>query len=317
MGVDPLGLYDWDQFKRDAVFWADVALFTNANLNDPRNAWKNTQRAAGGLVGSAKMVGKAAVGTAVLVLDNSGPVPTPGAMVRNVERAEAVADFVEHPVDTVVDAHKRVIAEVEEHEARGEYFSSGMASGEMASGDAAVVIGAAEGGAAVFRLARSGGLLGAVESGATSSSRVPGINLVSVRSAEVTAGAQEAALLRAAAVQQADIAQAAGRTTGVASALRVGDRVFTDVSTGGAPRTLHPAVEAALDRVPNSLRPRFHTMCAEPGCLSQAFEAGLDPRGGASAAVRIRGVGKAAHGTLRTACPSCATILDELGIRYW
>jgi len=83
-------------------------------------------------------------------------------MVRNVERAEAVADFVEHPVDTVVDAHKRVIAEVEEHEARGEYFSSGMASGEMASGDAAVVIGTASGGAALVRLARGG--LGAVVS---------------------------------------------------------------------------------------------------------------------------------------------------------
>lgn len=52
----------------------------------------------------------------------------------------------------------------------------------------------------------------------------------------------------------ADSARAAGRTSGAAAELRVGDRVFVDVSTGGASRILHPQVQSALDGVPRGQR---------------------------------------------------------------
>jgi hypothetical protein len=152
MSTDPLGLYSWREFGRDVEFWGDVALGTQANLQDPRNAVKNVQRAAGGLVGTGKMVGTTVVGLASLVADNAGPIPNPDAMMRNVQRAQAIEQFAAHPVDTVVQAHKRVIAQVEAHEAKGEYFSGGIASGELASGDAAAVLGAAEAGVGLARL---------------------------------------------------------------------------------------------------------------------------------------------------------------------
>ena len=83
-----------------------------------------------------------------------------------------------------------------------------------------------------------------VDSAAAVIPLVPGgagsIIKVSREGAEVAAESAEAA---------ADAARAAGRTSGAASELRVGDRVYTDVSTGGAPRTLHPNVQAVLDGV--------------------------------------------------------------------
>ncbi|MFZ5895573.1 MAG: toxin TcdB middle/N-terminal domain-containing protein [Myxococcota bacterium] len=121
--------------------------------------------------------------------------------------------------------------------------------------------------------------------------------------------------LGAAAVERANAAQAAGRTRGVAAELRVGDRVFTDVSTG-APRALHPRVSAALDKVPASQRAPWHGKCAEPGCISQALQAGIEPAGGVSTAVNIRASGNPNHGTFKAACSSCAALLDSFGIKH-
>jgi RHS repeat-associated protein len=119
----------------------------------------------------------------------------------------------------------------------------------------------------------------------------------------------------AAALERANIARAAGRTRGAAAELRVGDRVFTDVSTG-APRDLHPRVVAALDEVPPSQRAPWHGKCAEPGCISQALNAGIEPAGGVSTAVNIRPSGNPSHGTFKAACSSCSALLDSFGIKH-
>jgi RHS repeat-associated protein len=113
----------------------------------------------------------------------------------------------------------------------------------------------------------------------------------------------------------ADIAQAAGRTSGAAAELRVGDKVFTDVSTGGAARTLHPEVKAALDKVPQSQRAPWHGHCAEAGCLSQALNSGVNPAGGTSRAVNIGNSGRG-HGTSKPACSSCKDVLNQFGVKH-
>lgn len=114
----------------------------------------------------------------------------------------------------------------------------------------------------------------------------------------------------------ADAAQAAGRTNGAAAELRVGDKVFTDVSAGNTYRPAHPKVQEALDRIPAEQRSKYHGGCAEVGCLGQALDAGVNPAGGNSHAVKIRAEGKAAHGTFLEACNSCKALLDYFGVKH-
>ena len=113
----------------------------------------------------------------------------------------------------------------------------------------------------------------------------------------------------------ADIAQQAGRASGAAAELRVNGQVFTDVSTGGAARDLHPSVKSGLDQVPLSQRAPWHGHCAEAGCVSQALEAGVNPAGGTSKAVNIGTSGKG-HGTPKPACTSCQHLLDQFGVKH-
>ncbi|WP_437608114.1 RHS repeat-associated core domain-containing protein [Sorangium sp. So ce834] len=120
----------------------------------------------------------------------------------------------------------------------------------------------------------------------------------------------------AAAIERANAAQAAGRTSGVAAELRVGNKTFTDVSTGGASRTIDPRVAQALDRVPAAERSPFHGACAEIGCITQTLAAGIDPRGGVSTAVRIRRPGHPAHASRIDACRSCAAVLGQFGVDF-
>ncbi len=117
----------------------------------------------------------------------------------------------------------------------------------------------------------------------------------------------------------ADSAQAAGGTRGVAAELRVGGDAFSDVSTSVPGRqvpedALNPAVGEALDAVPPSNRSDFHGKCAEPSCISQAMDAGVNPAGGTIEAVRIRKPGNPNHGTLIGPCESCRRILEFFGI---
>ena len=78
---------------------------------------------------------------------------------------------------------------------------------------------------------------------------------------------------------------------------------------------LHPKVEAALGRVPAGRRESWHGGCAEPGCISQALNAGANPAGGSSRAVNIRESGRG-HGTPKMTCRSCPSVLGFFGISY-
>ncbi|HBB87907.1 MAG TPA: hypothetical protein DC047_09850 [Blastocatellia bacterium] len=101
----------------------------------------------------------------------------------------------------------------------------------------------------------------------------------------------------------------------MSAALTVGDETYTGTSVrGGGPTSLHPDVEAALENVPAASRSGGHGRCAEPQALSRALEAGVDPRGGASAAQQVRGPGSTTHGTPRAACSSCAQVLQSFGV---
>jgi len=136
--------------------------------------------------------------------------------------------------------------------------------------------------------------------------------------AELTAARTADGLIErgAAAREAVDAAQAAGRTNGAAAELRVGDKVCTDVSTGGAPRAINPKVQDALNKIPAAERSPFHGACAEVGCLSKAADAGVNPAGGTSQAVKIRAAGKEAHGSFMDACSSCKALLDYFGVKH-
>jgi hypothetical protein len=76
----------------------------------------------------------------------------------------------------------------------------------------------------------------------------------------------------------ADVAQATSkRPPGAAAALTVGDRTFT--ATSKASPAHNPKVKSALDSIPQERRSPFHGSCAEPQCISQALDAGVE-RGG-------------------------------------
>jgi RHS repeat-associated protein len=127
-------------------------------------------------------------------------------------------------------------------------------------------------------------------------------------------GASEAAKALKAAQETADAALASGRTSGAASGLSVNGQVFTDVSNQSGPRVLNSTVQDALDGVPLGQRSAFHGECAEIGCLSQAFNAGENPRGGTMGTVAI-GVTSPGHGLPKAACPSCRVVMDTLGVK--
>ena len=108
----------------------------------------------------------------------------------------------------------------------------------------------------------------------------------------------------------ADEAAAAGRTNGAAAQFDAGGQRFVDVSGSDTP--LHPAVQDALDSVPFPRKP-WHGGCAEPRCVSQALEAGVDPSTGTMTAVQIGSRGPVPHGEVRGPCPSCQILRDVFG----
>lgn len=113
----------------------------------------------------------------------------------------------------------------------------------------------------------------------------------------------------------ADEAQEAGRKRGAAASLRTRDgQTFN--ATSGSNNSIHPDVQEALDSVPESEQPGFHTKCAEPACISKALDAGADPRGGDMQIVRIRPLNHPGHGTPIGPCTSCQRVLDWFGIPW-
>jgi hypothetical protein len=117
----------------------------------------------------------------------------------------------------------------------------------------------------------------------------------------------------AAAVAAADEALAAGKVSGAASELRVGENSVTAVSGEIVPP--NPDVTGALMGTPTVARAPWHGGCAEIACLDKALNMGLDVNGGRISTANI-GISGAGHGTLKVACSSCAFVLRIFGVEF-
>lgn len=197
--------------------------------------------------------------------------------------------------------------------ALGTGLAAAMSGGALVGGTTAAVETCAE--AAIRgQPIHASQVLGSALFGATIGAVTAGVGgLLARRARRLAIAAEEA---RVAARSTADLAQAEGRTSGVASALRVGDETFPGVSTGGVNRVNHPNVQRALDQVPRNQRSPFHGECAEIDSLNRAAEAGMNPRGGTMQAVKIRGPGHTAHATPKAPCPSCRAVMNQLGVNH-
>ncbi|WP_334188076.1 RHS repeat-associated core domain-containing protein [Noviherbaspirillum sp.] len=109
----------------------------------------------------------------------------------------------------------------------------------------------------------------------------------------------------------ADAALAAGKLSGAAAELRVGDKVFVGVSGEIVPH--NPQVTGALMGTPQAERAAWHGACAEVVCLDKALNAGVNPAGGTIRVVNI-GVSGTGHNTPKVICSSCNNILNYLGV---
>jgi len=110
--------------------------------------------------------------------------------------------------------------------------------------------------------------------------------------------------------QQADDAADEGRSRGAAAQFEVEGHTFVDVSGSDTP--LHPAVQDALDTVPDPRKP-WHGGCAEFRLVSQALDAAVDPSNGTMTAVQISNGGNVPHGAVRPPCSSCEVLRDIFG----
>ncbi len=100
----------------------------------------------------------------------------------------------------------------------------------------------------------------------------------------------------------------------VGAALDVDGQLFTGSSGRATVESLRPEVATEYAKVPLDLRsPMSHAACAEASCLTQAFEAGVNPEGGSIVARWARGVRK---GELAAPCSSCSPTLDSLGVKH-
>ncbi|SBT68511.1 YwqJ-like deaminase [Micromonospora sediminicola] len=118
--------------------------------------------------------------------------------------------------------------------------------------------------------------------------------------------------------QEADAQQRAGRTNGTAEAVTTADGRHTAVSVSDGPDKIYPhhrEVARALDSVPQNLRAPWHGNCALPQSLSKLLDRGVDPRGGAIGAARIRAPGNPGHGAHNPCCNSCKSLRNEFDLR--
>jgi hypothetical protein len=109
----------------------------------------------------------------------------------------------------------------------------------------------------------------------------------------------------------ADAALAAGKRSGAAAELKLGNRIFTGISGESVPH--NPQVTGALMGTPASARKAWHGGCAEIVCLDKALNAGVNPSGGTMRAVNI-GVSGKGHGTPKKICSSCNDVLNHFGV---
>ena len=125
-------------------------------------------------------------------------------------------------------------------------------------------------------------------------------------------GAASDDIALAAANEEAMVAQAAGATERSAAAGFVGPAGETlSGASGGAGGTgaTNATISTALDNVPEAIRPAFHGCCAEIDVMSKAANMGIKLEGSVVATVRVW------SNELIAACPSCAHVARELGVR--
>jgi hypothetical protein len=104
-----------------------------------------------------------------------------------------------------------------------------------------------------------------------------------------------------------------GKRRGAASDLRLpGDeKPYVDVS--GSPRVHHPDMVAALDSVPEEIRPGFHGWCSEIGAMNQGLHDGRTLQGGSMRTVAI-GKTPPGHQQTKAACPTCSHVMKAFGV---
>lgn len=156
-GRDPIGLLCETSNASGVWNWlqrcSQDALSVQQQFNRGIFSLKTPGRAVAGVVGTAKVIGKTVVGVSAMVIDqqlaDSGDV---NAMMRQGQRAMAIASAARHPLDTVVDAHARAADNILTAEQSGHWFRASIEAGEVGSADAAAVVGAVEGGVGLARL---------------------------------------------------------------------------------------------------------------------------------------------------------------------
>jgi len=111
----------------------------------------------------------------------------------------------------------------------------------------------------------------------------------------------------------ADAALAAGKTRGAASALQLADGSPPIVDVSGSARVINPEMQAALDSIPQDLRPGFHGWCSEIGCMNQALNEGRSLAGGTMRTVAI-GDSPPGHSLPKAPCPTCEGVMRLFGV---
>jgi RHS repeat-associated protein len=111
----------------------------------------------------------------------------------------------------------------------------------------------------------------------------------------------------------ADREREKGRERGAASQLDTEDGRYLD--TSGPKPKFHYALQTALDNVPVDQRSKWHGYCSELGCINRALIYRSNLNGARMTTVAI-GESNPGHGMLKKACPSCAAVMDQLGIKY-
>jgi RHS repeat-associated protein len=119
-----------------------------------------------------------------------------------------------------------------------------------------------------------------------------------------------------AATDQINLSQGMSPRPGAGGALVTADGTPFPASSakGGQPPALNPQVQQVMDDM--QIRGPGHGRCVEPQSVSNALDAGVDPRGGVMSTGQVRADGNPKHGQALPPCPSCSQLLDHFGIDW-
>jgi hypothetical protein len=124
-------------------------------------------------------------------------------------------------------------------------------------------------------------------------------------------GAGAARQTTATAESTANAALAAGKASGAASELVIGNKVYTAVSGESVPE--NAAMTGALMGTPKASQAQWHGGCAEVGCITKALNDGQNPAGGTIRTVNIGDSGSG-HNTPKDPCISCQDIIKHFKV---